>query len=69
MLAVEIYTQLTGWLNVGTSAVLGIILLIPSVILFFLQNRLNKKLENKTAKIKKAVSKFIKGPASIVKNF
>lgn len=51
VLAVEIYTQLTGWLNVGTSAVLGIILLIPSVILFFLQNRLNKKLENKTATI------------------
>lgn len=43
VLAVEIYTQLTGWLNTGTSAVLGIILVIPSVILFLLQNRLYKK--------------------------
>lgn len=49
VLAVEIYTQLTGWLNVGTSAVLGIILVIPSVLLFLLQNRLNKKMETKTA--------------------
>lgn len=51
VLAVEIYTQLIGWLNVGTSAVLGIVLVIPSVILFLLQNRLNKKLESKTATI------------------
>lgn len=51
VLAVEIYTQLTGWLNVGTSAVLGIILVIPSVILFLLQNQLNKKLQNKTSTI------------------
>lgn len=51
MLAVEIYTQLTGWLNTGTSAVLGILLVIPSVILFLFQNRLNKKMEKKTATI------------------
>ena len=43
VLALEIYTQLTGWLNVGTSAVLGIILVIPSVVLFLLQNHLMKK--------------------------
>lgn len=43
VLAVEIYTQLTGWLNVGTSAVLGIILVVPSIILFILQNRLMNK--------------------------
>ncbi len=44
VLAVEIYTQLTGWLKVGTSVVLGIVLVIPSVILFFLQNRINSKI-------------------------
>lgn len=43
VLAVEIYTQLTGWLNLGTSAVLGIILVIPSLLLFFLQLRVYKK--------------------------
>lgn len=42
VLSVEIYTQLTSWLNVGVSAVLGIILIIPSIILFFLQNRFFK---------------------------
>ncbi len=42
VLAVEIYTQLTGWLNVGTSAALGIVLVVPSLILFFLQNRFFK---------------------------
>lgn len=51
VLAVEIYTQLTGWLNVGTSAVLGIVLVVPSVILFLLQNKLGKKLEVKTATV------------------
>lgn len=51
VLAVEIYTQLTGWLNVGTSAALGIVLVIPSVILFILQYRLNKGLEKKTVTI------------------
>lgn len=39
VLAVEIYTQLTGWLNTGVSAVLGILLLIPSILLFVLQNK------------------------------
>ena len=43
VLAVEIYTQLTGWVSAGKSAVLGIILLLPSVILFLLQNRMMKK--------------------------
>jgi iron(III) transport system permease protein len=43
VLAVELYTQLTGWTNAGTSAVLGIILLIPAFILFVLQRiALNK---------------------------
>lgn len=51
VLAVEIYTQLTGWLNTGTSAVLGIVLVIPSVILFVLQNRLMNKTGTKLSTI------------------
>ncbi|WP_191013425.1 ABC transporter permease [Treponema zioleckii] len=51
VLAVEIYTQLTGWTNAGTSAVLGLILVIPSIILFIFQNRLVKKEAGKTATI------------------
>ena len=43
VLAVEIYTQLTGWLNIGTSAAMGLVLLIPSILLFVLQNRFYKK--------------------------
>lgn len=49
VLAVEIYTQLTGWLNVGTSAVLGIVLVIPSVLLFLIQNRMMKRSMKKSA--------------------
>lgn len=49
VLAVEIYTQLTGWLNSGLSAVLGIILLVPSLILFALQARYNRRIVKKTA--------------------
>lgn len=49
VLAVEIYTQLTGWMNAGTSAALGLVLLVPSLFLFFLQNRLFKKQTKKTA--------------------
>lgn len=49
VLAVEIYTQLTGWLNVGTSAVLGIVLVIPSVLLFLIQNGMMKRSMKKGA--------------------
>lgn len=51
VLAVEIYTQLTGWLNAGVSAVLGLVLLVPSMILFFLNNAFFSKNMNKTATI------------------
>lgn len=51
VLAVEIYTQLMGWLSAGKSCVLGMILVIPSIILFLLQNRLLKKQSTKTATI------------------
>lgn len=43
VLAVEIYSQLTGWLNVGTSCVLGIVLVLPSLILFFAQRKIAVK--------------------------
>lgn len=52
VLAVEIYTQLTGWLKIGTSASLGIVLLLPSVLLFILQNKVNRKIENQIASTK-----------------
>ena len=51
VLAVEVYTQLTGWVNAGTSCVLGIILVLPSVVLFLLQNVMMKKQEAKLATI------------------
>lgn len=51
VLAVEIYTELTGWLNAGTSVVLGLVLLIPSLTLFFLNNAFFSKNTMKTATI------------------
>lgn len=51
VLSVEIYTQLTGWLNTSTAAVLGLILLIPSALLFICQNKLLKKNVHKFATI------------------
>ncbi|MCQ2585267.1 MAG: iron ABC transporter permease [Treponema sp.] len=51
VLAVEIYTQLTGWMNAGTSAALGLVLLVPSLLLFLLQNKMFKKQAVKTAVI------------------
>ncbi len=60
VLAVEIYTQLTGWLKVGTSVVLGIVLVVPSVILFFLQNRINLKIGAKAVTFSGKNSIFVK---------
>ncbi|MCR5607143.1 MAG: iron ABC transporter permease [Treponema sp.] len=51
VLAVEIYTQLTGWINGGTSAALGLCLVIPSGIIFFIQNKITKKSMLRTATI------------------
>lgn len=51
VLAVEIYTQLTGWLNAGISSVLGIILVIPSIILFLFQNQISRKIDRKKVTI------------------
>ncbi len=64
VLAVEIYTQLTGWLNAGTSAVLGIILLIPACILFALQNYVTRKHSVKTATIGGKISPREDSPVS-----
>ncbi|MCR4821677.1 MAG: iron ABC transporter permease [Treponema sp.] len=51
VLAVEIYTQLNGWVNPGISCLLGLLLIIPSVLLFIAQNILMKKQEEKLATI------------------
>lgn len=37
VLATAVYTQLTGWASFGTSAALGLILLVPAVLLFAAQ--------------------------------
>lgn len=37
VLATAVYTQLTGWASFGTSAVLGLVLLVPAVVLFAAQ--------------------------------
>ncbi|MBQ0052737.1 MAG: iron ABC transporter permease [Treponema sp.] len=51
VLAVEIYTQLTGWVNPGVSCVLGFILVLPSIALFLLQNHIARKENAKLASI------------------
>ena len=51
VLAVDLYTQLTGWSNAGTSAVLGIILLAPASVLFALQRFLFYKKSARAAVI------------------
>ncbi|MDR2617887.1 MAG: iron ABC transporter permease [Treponema sp.] len=51
VLAVELYTQLTGWASAGTSAVLGIILLIPAFLLFALQRFAFYRNNSRTATI------------------
>jgi iron(III) transport system permease protein len=43
VLAVELYTQLSGWADAGASAVLGIILLVPALALFLVQRFFLKK--------------------------
>ena len=67
VLAVEIYTQLTGWLNSGISSLLGLILLIPSVILFILQNKLMKKNSHQFATIGGKTNSFSASKNSVSK--
>jgi iron(III) transport system permease protein len=47
VLAVELYTQLTGWAETGKSAVLGTALLLPSIGLFAVQRILLRDQEKK----------------------
>ena len=65
VLAVEIYTQLTGWVDSSVSVVLGIVLLVPSVILFLIQAWFVKKYAVKTATVGGRISSSaqIKSPA------
>ncbi|AEE16732.1 ABC transporter permease [Treponema brennaborense] len=51
ILAVEVYAQLSGWANTGTSAVLGILLLIPALLLFTVQRVLLAKKRDQIATI------------------
>lgn len=65
VLAVEIYTQLTGWINGGSSAVLGILLVIPSIILFVFQNKYFSKNMAKLAVVGGKASSNTKSSASV----
>jgi iron(III) transport system permease protein len=51
VLAVELYAQLTGWTNAGTSAALGIVLLIPASLLFIVQRGMLRKKSLQTATV------------------
>jgi len=42
VLATEVYTELTGWASIGTSAALGLVLLVPAVLLFAAQQRVQQ---------------------------
>jgi iron(III) transport system permease protein len=42
VLAVELYTALTGWGDAATAACLGVLLLVPALVLFFLFRRLTR---------------------------
>ncbi len=42
VLATEVYTELTGWASIGTSAALGLVLLVPTVLLFAAQQRVQQ---------------------------
>ncbi len=66
VLAVEIYTQLTGWVDSSVSVVLGIILLVPSVILFLIQAWLVKKYAVKTATVGGRISSSYSVKSSLV---
>lgn len=66
VLAVEIYTQLTGWMNAGTSAVLGLVLVFPSVVLFALQMRILRKKSRKNATVGSKIQFLPKKESSVL---
>jgi iron(III) transport system permease protein len=43
VLATEVYTQLGGWVEPGTAACLGLVLLVPSLVLFAIQQILERR--------------------------
>ena len=51
VLATEVYTQLTGWANVGTSAALGLLLLVPAVVFFALQQSVQRRTRQRFATV------------------
>ncbi|MDO4506148.1 MAG: iron ABC transporter permease [Spirochaetales bacterium] len=66
VLAVEIYTQLTGWVDSSVSVVLGMILLVPSVILFLIQAWIVKKYAVHTATVGGRISSSVSVKSSLV---
>ena len=51
VLATEVYTQLTGWAAVGTSAALGLLLLVPAALFFGLQQRVQRRTRQRFATV------------------
>lgn len=51
VLATEVYTQLTGWASVGTSAALGLLLLVPAALFFALQQRVQRRTRQRFATV------------------
>lgn len=47
VLATAVYTQLTGWASFGTSAALGLLLLVPAALLFALHHWLSRRTRNR----------------------
>lgn len=66
VLAVEVYTQLTGWINAGASIVVGLIILFPSCLLLAVHNMLfnkNAKITATTGDVQDGLA-LVKGSAS-----
>ncbi len=51
VLATEVYTQLTGWARFGTSAALGLLLLVPAALFFALQQQVQRRTRQRFATI------------------
>ena len=51
VLATEVYTQLTGWASVGTSAALGLLLLVPAIAFFALQQSVQRRTRQRFATV------------------
>lgn len=51
VLATAVYTQLTGWASFGTSAALGLVLLVPAVVLFAVQQWIQARTHQRFATV------------------